>query len=208
MPLSVQSKVLRVLEQKEVMRLGADYVIPLNVRIIAAANEPLREAVRAGKFRQDLYFRLNTFELKILPLRERREDILYLFKYYLGQYSGVPTADISLDEAFVKQLLGHDWLGNVRELKNTALRYATFGGDNSNGDILDVVRSRTDDAKDGMVVNEDYHIDLKALNRTVESLVIQNLLDRRVPKQTIARLLGISRQALFQKINKMKDEAF
>ena len=69
MPLSVQSKVLRVLEQKEVMRLGADYVIPLNVRIIAAANEPLREAVRAEK-------------------------------YYLSQYSGVPTAAISLDEAF------------------------------------------------------------------------------------------------------------
>ncbi len=208
MPLSVQSKVLRVLEQKEVMRLGADYVIPLNVRIIAAANEPLREAVRAGKFRQDLYFRLNTFELKILPLRERREDILYLFKYYLSQYSGVPTAAISLDEAFVKQLLNHDWLGNVRELKNTALRYATFGGDNSNGDILAADRLYTQEAKDSQIVDDDYHIDLKALNRTVETLVIQNLLDRRVPKQTIARLLGMSRQALFQKINKMKDEAF
>ena len=255
MPLSVQSKVLRVLEQKEVMRLGADYVIPLDVRIIAAANEPLLEAVKAGTFRQDLYFRLNTFELKIQPLRERREDILFLFRYYLSQYckaagsgkaaaldgsrghdsndhrgAGAPGNDgrgsgdgggsLALEADFVEQLVKHDWLGNVRELKNTALRYVTFNGDNSNGDILDVsVKAKAAGnvyggqgktfggggaAGGGAVVGDDLRIDLKALSRTVEALVIQNLLDRGVPKQDIARLLGISRQALFQKINKMK----
>ena len=207
MPLSVQSKVLRVLEQKEVMRLGADYVIPLNVRIIAAANEPLREAVKTGKFRQDLYFRLNTFELKIMPLRERREDILYLFKYYLAQYGGIALEAVILDKVFAKQLLEHDWLGNVRELKNTALRYVTFNGDNSNEDIIQVTRfNGAADEDEGSIVGEDYRIDLKTLNRTVENLVIQNLLDCGMPRQTMARLLGISRQALFQKINKMKDE--
>lgn len=254
MPLSVQSKVLRVLEQKEVMRLGADYVIPLDVRIIAAANEPLLEAVKAGTFRQDLYFRLNTFELKIQPLRERREDILFLFRYYLSQYckaagsgkaaaldgsrghdsndhrgAGAPGNDgrgsgdgggsLALEADFVEQLVKHDWLGNVRELKNTALRYVTFNGDNSNGDILDVsVKAKAagnvyggqgktfggGGAAGGGAVVGDLRIDLKALSRTVEALVIQNLLDRGVPKQDIARLLGISRQALFQKINKMK----
>lgn len=260
MPLSVQSKVLRVLEQKEVMRLGADYVIPLDVRIIAAANEPLLEAVKAGTFRQDLYFRLNTFELKIQPLRERREDILFLFRYYLSQYckaagsgkaaaldgsrghdsndhrgAGAPGNDgrgsgdgggsLALEADFVEQLVKHDWLGNVRELKNTALRYVTFNGDNSNGDILNVsVKAKAagnvyggqgktfggggaagGGAAPDAVVGDDLRIDLKALSRTVEALVIQNLLDRGVPKQDIARLLGISRQALFQKINKMKD---
>ena len=202
MPLSVQTKVLRVIEQKEVMRIGADYVIPLDVRIIAATNGRIRDAVKEKTFRQDLYFRLNTFEIRIPPLRERKEDIVFLFKYYLGAYAKVRPEELRLEPAFEELLQSHDWLGNVRELKSTALRYFTFEGDNGNKDILDVEREET--IQERSIIDSDLRIDLKQLSKTVEGLVIRELLERGVPKQEIARMLGISRQALFQKIQKMQ----
>lgn len=202
MSLALQAKILRVLEQKEVMRIGSDYVIPLDVRIIAATNEKLRESVKHREFRQDLYFRLNTFELRIPPLRERRDDVLLLFKHYVSQYKGIPEAAVVLEGDFEKQLEMHDWLGNVREVKSTALRYCAFDGDNKNHDILDVWQS----ADDSSILDSDMKIDLSALNKTVEALVIQNLLDKKLTKNEIAKMLGISRQALFNKISKLKDQ--
>lgn len=202
MPLSLQAKVLRVIEQKEVMRIGSDYVIPLNVRILAATNEKIRSAVVDKTFRQDLYFRLNTFEVRIPPLRERKEDILMLFKFYLDEYRGFVSDDVEISPDFEQMLLTHDWLGNVRELKSTALRYHAFDGDNHNNDILEVSRAKDDFT----VIDEDMRIDLNQLNKTIETLVIQNLLDKNIKKNEIAKLLGISRQALYKKLNNIYTE--
>lgn len=197
MSLNLQSKILRVIEQREVMRVGSDYVIPLNVRVLAASNNNLVEIVRAGDFRYDLYFRLNTFELSIPCLNDRKEDILFLFRHFLAGCQGGDQGAIVIDRVFEEQLLAHNWWGNVRELRSTALRYHAFGGDNSGGEIL---RPETDLLP--ALLTDDLRIDLKELNKTIESLVIESLLNQNISKTETARILGISRQALFKKMNK------
>ena len=199
MPLGLQSKILRVLEERKVMRLGSDYVIPLDVRLVSAANQDLLEQVRAGSFRLDLYYRLNTFCIRIPPLRQRKADIELLFRMYVNQHqrTSSPTAVVTQD--FLNLLQAHDWPGNVRELRNTALRFVAFGGDNSTGEIL-----LRDDAgfTSKPLTDAQGHIDLRELSHTVEQLVIQSLLDSGMGKGDVARILGISRQALYQKLNR------
>lgn len=196
MSLNLQAKILRVIEEREVMRVGSDYVIPLDIRIIATSNKDLIQIVKEGKFRHDLYFRLNTFELRIPPLNERKKDIIYLFKYFLGEYNNVNPNEIKLPEEFQQLLLQHNWWGNVRELRSTALRYYAFKGDNSNQQILS-----KDISENTYLVDDDFKIDLNQLNKTVENLVINSLLERNMTKTDIAKLLGISRQALYKKLN-------
>lgn len=193
---SVQSKILRVIEQHEVMRVGSDYIIPLDVRIIAASNKALDKNVKEGGFRQDLYFRLNTFELHIPSLNQRKGDILYLFRKFLGEYSGAEPDQIVIPPEFVALLESHNWWGNVRELRSVALRYHAFYGDNSKQEIL-----RIDQTDSPSLLTEDMKIDLKQLDKTIEQLVIQSLLNQNMSKSDIAKALGISRQALFKKMN-------
>lgn len=199
MPPGLQSKILRVLEEQKVMRIGSDYVIPLDIRLISAANQDLTEKVRAGSFRLDLYHRLNTFILRIPPLRERKDDIEPLFRAHLAREQ--EGKDLSLPPEFLAQLVSYDWPGNVRELRNAALRYAAFGGDNAAGEILRHEETRTP----GPALTDTCgHIDLQALSHTVEDLVIQSLLNSGLGKTEIARLLGISRQALYQKLQRTR----
>jgi len=116
-PLNVQLRLLRVLQEKEIMRVGGDKIIPVDVRIIAATNKDLAKSVANKQFREDLFYRLNVLSLEIPPLRERREDIPYLFRKYLKEnYS---TVKIIHPDA-LKALINHDFKGNVRELINIA----------------------------------------------------------------------------------------
>lgn len=108
MSLSTQAKILRVIEQKEVMRLGSDYIIPLDVRIITAANENLVQMVRRDAFRRDLFFRLNVLEVRIPPLNQRPRDILYLFRYFIAQLQGVPLGEVKLAPPLEQALLAHN----------------------------------------------------------------------------------------------------
>lgn len=129
MPLSLQTRLLRVLQEKEVMRLGSTDTIPVDVRIISATHQPLLEMVKAGRFRKDLYYRLNILNLKLPPLRERVEDIPGLVKQLFGialSKLGLahPTAEF-IDE--IEPVLSrYDWPGNVRELENVVERLAVF----------------------------------------------------------------------------------
>ncbi|MDR6232547.1 sigma-54 interaction domain-containing protein [Pseudomonas oryzihabitans] len=116
LPLPVQVKLLRVLQEREVVRLGSRRSIPLDVRIIAATNVPLERAVAAGTFREDLWYRLNVVNLPLLPLRQRRGDILPLARHFLHAYAQAP---VSLSPAAEQRLLEHPWPGNIRELENT-----------------------------------------------------------------------------------------
>jgi len=195
MPLNLQAKILRVIEQQEVMRVGSDYVIPLNVRIIAASNQPLRESITSGAFRQDLFFRLNTFEINIPPINQRKKDVVYLFRYYLSLFGQCDIDDIHLDKDFQTLLEEHDWWGNVREIKSTALRYHAFQGDNSTGAILQ------NQVSTDTIVTDDFRIDLQKLSKTVEQLVINSMIEQNMKKNDIAKALGISRQALYKKLN-------
>ena len=116
-PLNVQSRLLRVLQEKELIRVGGSKIVPVNVRVLAATNTNLSEAIKKKKFREDLYFRLNALPLEIPPLRERKEDLIYILNKYLKtKYNLIKM----LAQDTIDCILAYDWPGNVRELINTA----------------------------------------------------------------------------------------
>lgn len=119
LPLSIQVKLLRVLQEREVVRLGARKSTPIDVRLVAATNVRLEEAVLAGNFREDLFYRLRVAHLELPTLRNRPGDILPLAEYFVGEYRRrLGYADIRLDEQAKQKLLQHNWPGNIRELEN------------------------------------------------------------------------------------------
>jgi two-component system response regulator FlrC len=123
LPLGLQAKLLRAVEQREVLPLGETVPVPVDVRLVAATNRDLSEAVAAGQFRADLYWRLSVFPLELKPLAERPGDILPLVARLLG------TAEVALSEAMLERLCAHPWPGNVRELQNLLARARILAGD-------------------------------------------------------------------------------
>ena len=192
----LQVRLLRVLEEKEVMRLGSDYIIPLDVRVIAATNEDLTSKIINNEFRRDLFYRLSVLELRIPPLREKKKDIILLFKKFVKQITNeVPSIPKELEQ----KLKEHMWMGNIRELKNVAERYSLFKDTNKYNQILG--SEGIEDHKK-IMIDDNMKIDLDEINRVVEDLVIQNLINKGLGKNEIAGLLGISRTALWKKINR------
>lgn len=124
MELATQGKLLRVLQEKKVMRLGSDRVLPVDVRIIAATNRTLKQLVSQNKFRADLYYRLNVLRLRIPPLRERAADIPVYARYFLARHAAAAGRSLTFTDGAVELLTRHHWPGNVRELENTVERIA------------------------------------------------------------------------------------
>ncbi|ASO28899.1 sigma-54-dependent Fis family transcriptional regulator [Vibrio anguillarum] len=128
MPMQAQIRLLRVLQERVIERVGSNTLIPLDIRVIAATKVDLKQAAQAGTFRQDLYYRLNIVTLDIPPLRQRKEDIPALFHHFLlvaaARYGKAATA---LSQPEMQCLISHDWPGNVRELRNAAERYVLLG---------------------------------------------------------------------------------
>lgn len=123
MPLALQAKLLRVLQEREVERVGGSKAIPLDVRIIATTNRDMQVEVAKGGFREDLYYRLNVFPLKILPLRERKQDILPLARRFLNDMaSAMGRGGLRLDTVSEQAMLDYGWPGNVREMENVIQR--------------------------------------------------------------------------------------
>ncbi|MEY3289750.1 MAG: hypothetical protein RLZZ419_1992 [Pseudomonadota bacterium] len=119
LPLSIQVKLLRVLQEREIVRLGSRTPTTIDVRLVAATNVKLEEAVRAGHFREDLYYRLRVAHIELPTLRNRPGDILPLAKYFISEYTRrLKYGDIRLDEQAKKKILQHPWPGNIRELEN------------------------------------------------------------------------------------------
>ena len=203
MPTLMQSKLLRVLQEKEVMRVGGSNVIPVNVRVIAAANEKLYEQIKNQSFRKDLLFRLSTFELVLPPLRERPGDVLALFAQFVKE-AGSQGQIRALTKAEEQSLLEYDWPGNARELRNLAERFAL---DSSVEDVRSLLRRGSDCAPflepkiPGVLPAS---IDLREITRSVEQSVIRMLLERGYSKSDVADMLGISRTSLYHYINAKK----
>lgn len=125
MPIELQIKLLRVLQDRRIVRLGANEERPVDVRIIAATKEDLKAAAARGTFREDLYYRLNVLTLAIPPLRDRRDDIPLLFQVFLEQAAARFKTDApAITPGHIASLIAHDWPGNVRELQNSAVRFA------------------------------------------------------------------------------------
>ena len=136
LPLELQSKLLHVIQEKEFSRLGSPHTIKVNVRIIAATNRDLKEEVAKGRFREDLFYRLNIFPVEVPPLRQHREDIPLLVEHFLRKFCGQMGKQIRrVSEATLKKLINHDWPGNVRELENVIERAVIT----SPGDTLQVL---------------------------------------------------------------------
>ncbi|MGE4277007.1 MAG: sigma-54 interaction domain-containing protein [Lawsonibacter sp.] len=195
----LQAKLLRVLQEREVERLGGTKTIPLDVRVIAATNQDLWEEIRQGKFRQDLYYRLNVIHIEIPPLRQRRTDIPLLLEQMLKKHSGgrIPC---SISKDAMKIFMDYDWPGNVRELENAAERLLLY----RNGPIV-----HQDDALyvlgDRETGSSFWHLSEMSLAE-MEKLMIQNALERRgtslEEKKQVAAELGISLSTLYEKIRK------
>lgn len=215
MPLNLQTKLLRVLEEKEVMRIGSDYIIPLDVRILAAANGSLRDKIRDGSFRSDLFYRLNILELNIPPLRNRKGDIIPLFKNFLTKNvnaTDIPEVNSKLEES----LMNYSWPGNVRELRNMAERYIIFQELNINDlkwedkNYNGIYNDLKDEQKNFNIQNNTNNVvlDLKEIDRFVELKVIDMLESQGMTKNEIAKTLGISRSSLWNKVNSNNKEAY
>lgn len=130
LPLGTQARLLRVLETGEYMRVGSSKVQKTNVRVIAATNRDVFDAVNAGKFREDLYYRLNTVPLKIPALRERKEDINLLFRKFISDFTDkYRSPSVQLDQSAQQALMNYSWPGNVRQLKNIAEQIAVLEKD-------------------------------------------------------------------------------
>jgi len=129
MPLSLQTKLLRVLQEKEVERIGGTKPLKVDVRIIAATNKDLKKLVEEGKFREDLYYRLNVVPIYIPPLRERKEDIPVLVKHFLDQFSKEYGKELEISNDVMEAFMEYDWPGNVRELRNVVERMVILDRD-------------------------------------------------------------------------------
>jgi two-component system, NtrC family, response regulator AtoC len=132
LPLELQAKLLRVLQEKEVRPVGSNHRVKVDVRVIAATNRDLEAAYKNGTFRKDLYFRLNVVTLHVPALRERRSDIPHLVSWFCERYA--PGADMRVSSAAMKALMNYDWPGNVRELENCVERAVALG----DGSLMDI----------------------------------------------------------------------
>jgi two-component system response regulator FlrC len=188
---AAQAKFLRVIQEREFVRLGGTRPVRANVRVIAATNRDLRDAVTQGHFRADLYYRLNVFDIRLPPLRQRREDILPLAQRFLKEFGHHVAGALQLMPDAIAALLRHDWPGNVRELRNVIER-ATIVCENSAihaGDLSLLAPP----------VPEGDSTDLEELERRTIERVMR---DANWNKVQASRKLGITRTQLYMRLRK------
>jgi len=198
MDLRLQAKLLRVLQEGVIEPLGSNRRIAVDVRVISATHCDLRALVKDGKFREDLYYRLNVLEVKLPPLRERREDIPALANAFLAQFArdlGKPGLSLSADAAPVLQ--GYGWPGNVRELRNLMERAAVLGADVAVGASL--VRSFL--PSDAPAPSNGLGLD-PALDALERRMILDALVASEDNKHKAAELLGIGERTLWTKLKK------
>jgi transcriptional regulator with PAS, ATPase and Fis domain len=203
-PLMLQAKLLRVLEEQSFRRLGGLKDIKLDLRVVAATNKNLREAVKEGAFRQDLYFRLNVIQILIPPLRDRTDDIVPLTKFFVEHYNRKFKRNIEgVSEASAKLLLSHDWPGNVRELRN-AIERAMILEESSliTPPSLPIAISRPDSSALAVPAMVDIPTDGLSLEDNERSLLARALAKTNGNQTQAARLLRITRDTLRYKMKK------
>lgn len=193
--LKMQIELLRVVETKQFNRVGGNELIKSDFRVITATNEPLEELVKAGKFREDLYYRLNVFSIVIPPLRERRHDIPLLVSFFINKFSTVMNKQIkNVSKEAMEFLTNHDWPGNVRELENAIERAMVVGKTNSiTVDDLPFHLSNN---------NFEFNSDEKSLASIERNYILKILNENSWNISKTAQMLEIDRATLYNKISK------
>jgi two-component system, NtrC family, response regulator AtoC len=201
LPIEMQAKLLRVLQEREVRPVGSNEKIPVDIRVIAATNRDLEAAYRVGTFRKDLYFRLNVVTVHLPSLRERRSDIPQLVHCFLDRYA--PGENIQITSAAMKSFLEYDWPGNVRELENCIARAIALG-DHRSIDLADLPPSIRG-AQDSTLSREDAAmLSTTALSDLERTTILRVVEQAGGDKITAGKMLGISRATLYRKLKQYK----
>ena len=201
MPLMLQPKLLRVIEEKEVLPIGATTPVKIDVRILAATNRDLEKEIEVGRFREDLYYRLNVIELHLPPLRDRREDIPLLVEHLVQRHNReLKKAYKGVENATMKLLMSLPWKGNVRELDNVLERAMILG----NGEwiiVADLARWGVPEGVPSVSVGDN----LKEAVQAYEKSHIENVLKKTGgDKKSAAESLGLSLSSLYRKLDELK----
>ncbi|MBZ5539757.1 MAG: sigma-54 dependent transcriptional regulator [Acidobacteriia bacterium] len=195
MPVDMQAKLLRALQEREVKPVGSTERRSINVRVIAATNRDLEQAIRNGQFRQDLYFRLNVVQLKLPPLRERKSDIPILVTSFLEKFCDPQQAPRTISNDALQRLMAYDWPGNVRELENAIERAVALGS----GPIVHVA-----DLPSNLIYptgdRAPEREELLPLEELERRAILRTLRQTGGDKLATARLLGIGKTTLYRKL--------
>jgi len=202
LPIDLQAKMLRAIQEKEIRPVGSTRRVPINIRILAATNCDLEQAVTQGAFRRDLYFRLNVLNLKIPPLRDRRQDIPLLISYFLERMAREAGQEKLLSDEALKSMLAYDWPGNVRELENCLERIYAF----TSGPLIhttdlpqEVANLPTCDSLDAGN-NGNGHRKIIPMAELERRTILSAIEELNGDKLQAARLLGIGKTTLYRKL--------
>ena len=198
LPIDLQAKLLRSIQEKEIRPVGSTKRIPINVRILAATNRDLEHAVSQGAFRRDLYFRLNVLSLKIPPLRERRQDVPLLAQYFLDRMARETGQERVLSDDAMKVMLAYDWPGNVRELENCLERACAF----TTGPMIHVSDLPTSIHGVGVTEagNGDGSSKILPIAEMERQSILTTIAQLNGDKLLAARMLGIGKTTLYRKL--------
>ncbi|MCA1585354.1 MAG: sigma-54 dependent transcriptional regulator [Acidobacteria bacterium] len=209
MPLSLQSKLLRALQEREIERVGGSRPIKFDTRVIAASNSDLRKLVAEGKFREDLYYRLHVIPITLPSLRERREDVPLLARHFLQKScknNGLPSKTLSQEA--LRCLMNYDWPGNIRQLENALEHAVCMTGPETEvamsalpDDVVVPVRSLMLPA---LSIPDEGISFTTVVSQLEKDLILKGLEKSRGNKRQAARLLGLSRTTLIDKIHRLE----
>ncbi|MCR5433905.1 MAG: sigma-54 dependent transcriptional regulator [Bacteroidaceae bacterium] len=195
-PLHLQAKLLRAIQNRSIVRVGGTEAHPVNIRLICATNMNLEELVREGRFREDLYYRINTVHIALPPLRERKEDIVPLAEIFLSRFAEkYHRTRGMLDESAIRALKNHSWGGNIRELQNCVEKAIIM----TEGNIL----SEKDMQLDQPLILKTYGTPVRVLSEADEERMVRDAMQRTGGNiSAAAKLLGVSRPTLYAKLKK------
>jgi DNA-binding NtrC family response regulator len=201
LPVDLQAKLLRALQEHEVKPVGSNDRVGIRARVIAATNRDLEASIRAGSFRQDLYFRLNVVQIKLPALRDRRVDIPLLVNTFLEKFSDPARPIHTISEEAMRRIMAYDWPGNIRELENAIERAVALGS----GPILHVgdLPSNLQYTSTEKLPEGDEMVPLEALERRA---IFRALRETAGDKLAAARLLGIGKTTLYRKLKQYESE--
>jgi len=205
LPVDLQAKLLRAIQEREIRPVGSTRRIAINVRILAATNRDLEQAVAQGTFRRDLYFRLNVLSLRIPPLRERRQDIPLLAAHFLERLSRASGQERSVSDEAMKALLAYDWPGNVRELENCLERACAF----TTGPMIQVadLPSSIHSAPGTIPIGvEGTTTKILPMAELEKQTILNTITQLNGDKLLAARLLGIGKTTLYRKLKEYSSQ--